>query len=80
MICRYLDYEDRKNLEALYAAGKSLADIANTLGVHLATIYRELARGNTGKLDENGRNKYSAELAQKNIQSSIKNRGRCKRA
>ncbi len=80
MTCRYLDYEDRKSLEALWVAGTSCTDIACKLGVHLATIYRELARGDTGKLDKNGRNEYSAELAQKNIQSSIKNRGRCKRA
>lgn len=80
MTCRYLTYEDRKNIEALYGAGESLADIASELGVHLATIYREMARGGTGELDGNGRNGYSAGLAQKNIQDSIKRRGRKKPA
>ena len=75
MTCRYLTYEDRKSIEALYTAGVSLADIASELGVHLATIYRELKRGGTGELDGNGRGGYSAELAQKTVQDSIKRRG-----
>ena len=75
MTCRYLTYEDRKSIEALYTAGVSLADIASELGVHLATIYRELTRGGTGELDGNGRGGSSAELAQKTVQDSIKRRG-----
>lgn len=75
MTCRYLTYEDRKSIEALYTAGVSLADIATELGVHLATIYRELTRGGTGELDGNGRGGYSAELAQKTVQDNIKRRG-----
>lgn len=75
MTCRYLTYEDRKSIESLYSAGASLADIASELGVHLATIYREMTRGGTGELDGNGRNGYSAELAQKTVQNSIKHRG-----
>lgn len=80
MTCRYLAYEDRKKLEALYSAGASLADIAAELGVHLATVYRELTRGATGELDKNGRSGYSAELAQKTVQDSIKRRGHKKAA
>ncbi len=80
MTCRYLTYEDRKSIEALYAAGVSLADIASELGVHLATIYREMTRGGTGELDGNGRSGYSAELAQKTVQNSIKRRGHRKPA
>ena len=80
MTCRYLTYEDRKSIEALYAAGVSLADIASELGVHLATIYREMTRGGTGELDGNGRSGYSAELAQKTVQDSIKRRGHRKPA
>ncbi len=80
MTCRYLTYEDRKSLEALYATGAALPDIAGKLGVHLATIYRELTRGGTGELDGNGRNGYSAGIAQRNIQDSIKRRGRKKPA
>jgi IS30 family transposase len=80
MTCRYLAYEDRKKIEALYSKGKTLTDIASELGVHLATIYREMTRGGTGELDGNGRSGYSAELAQKTVQDSIKRRGRKKPA
>lgn len=80
MNCRYLTFEDRKRLETLYKQGEKLSTIANSLGVHLATIYRELIRGDTGEIDENGRNEYSAKLAQKTIQNSIKRRGHRKHA
>lgn len=76
MTCRYLTFEDRKSLEALYAEGKELYEIADTLGVHLATIYRELIRGNTGELDKNGRSGYSADRAQQMLQRNLKRRGR----
>lgn len=75
MTCRYLTYEGRKNLEALYADGESLTDIASKLGVHLATVYRELTRGGTGELDNNGRCGYSAELGQKRVSENFKRRG-----
>lgn len=61
MTCRYLTFEDRKSIEALYAANTSLVEIASKLGVHLATIYREMTRGSTGELDNNGRSGYSIE-------------------
>lgn len=78
MACRYLTFEDRKNIEALYGANTSLVEIASKLGVHLATIYREIARGSTGELDNNGRSGYSAGIAQKTVQDSFKRRGRKK--
>ncbi len=68
MTCRYLTYEDRKSIAALYADGVALADIASALG------------GNTGELDGNGRSGYNAELAQRALQDSIKHRGRKKTA
>ena len=76
MKCRYLTFDDRKKIEALYVSGASLAAIADTLGVHLVTIYRELARGSCGDLDKNGREKYSAEAAQKAFLESMKRRGK----
>lgn len=80
MTCRYLTFEDRKSFEIIYSAGASLPDIAAELGVHLATVYRELTRGDTGVLDKNGRNGYEAQLAQKTVQESIKRRGHRKPA
>ena len=78
MKCRYLTFDDRKKIEALYVSGASLAAIADTLGVHLVTIYRELARGSCGDLDCNGREKYSAEAAQRAFIESVKRRGKAK--
>lgn len=78
MTFRYLTFDDRKKLENLYIHGEDLCTIANHIGVHLATIYRELMRGYTGELDINGRNGYSADIAQKTILTNLKHRGRKK--
>ncbi len=79
MKCRYLSYDDRKKFEALYAAGASLKAIAEALNVCLTTVYRELQRGKNGTdLDANGREKYSAEQAQKIFLESLKGRGKIK--
>ena len=59
-----------------YNAGATLPDIADTLGVHISTIYRELNRGSTGEIDANGRAGYDAELAQKTMLESLKRRGK----
>ena len=77
MTCRYLTYEDRKRLEARYTEGGSLPEIAAELGVHLATVYRELLRGDTGY---DGIRSYSADLAQRTFNKSLKQRGRKKPA
>ena len=73
---RYLTLADRETLEASYLKGARPQDIADTLGVHVATIYKELKRGDTGKLDGNMRQGYSATLAQYRLQQSFKCRGR----
>lgn len=76
MAYRYLTLEDRKAIEEQYSSGNRPLDIAISLGVHTATIYHELQRGSTGELDEHARPVYSADLAQKHVQESIKRRGR----
>ena len=76
MAVHFLNYEDRKSLEALYKKGEGLPTIAEELGVNLATIYREVSRGSTGELDGNGRYGYSAEIAQKAVQQNRKRCGR----
>lgn len=78
MAGRYLTFEDRKKLENLYETEESLPMIAKTLGVHLATIYRELDRGKTGVLNDNGQYEYRAEIAQMTVNESMKRRGRSK--
>lgn len=52
------------------------SSIAGVVGVSLATIYRELPRGYTGKRYPGGRKVYSAEKAQQTTNQNIKRRGR----
>ena len=58
---KHLSYSDRQEMEKLYLQGWHMNDIAAKLGVSLATVYHERARG------DNGRGGYSAELAQSKI-------------
>ena len=73
---RYLTLADREKLESHYLKGERPQDIADTLGVHVATIYKELKRGDTGDIDRNMRQGYSAKLAQLRLQKNFKCRGR----
>ena len=73
---KLLTYKDRKKLEEMYLNNERPSDIADKLGVHTATIYKELQQGDTGALDKNLRSEYSAELAQRKTTESLKNRGR----
>ncbi len=72
---KLLSYNDRKRIEAMYLSNEYLPDIAAKIGVHTATLYRELERGYTGELDKNLRSGYSADVAQRMITASLKNRG-----
>ena len=49
--------------------------IAEKVGYHVATIYRELQNGYNGTVDEYGRRVYSAEVAQRTFERNIKRRG-----
>ena len=53
-----IGFEDRKKIEALNAQGKTVDEMAMAIGVHSATMYRELARGG---------GPYKAEVAQHSI-------------
>ena len=46
-----LDQSDRRCIEKLFRAGKSKKEIAQIMGVHVSTIYRELKRGACTQLD-----------------------------
>lgn len=56
-----LKYEDRQTIERMSRNGSSILEIAETLGVHRDTIYKELARCGATQLT------YSAEAAQKAV-------------
>lgn len=58
-------YEERRKIENLYLAEKTVKEIADAIGKDISTVYRELRRGDTGQLDRNCNPQYSAELAQK---------------
>lgn len=73
---RYMTLADRQKLESLYLKGERVQDIADELGVHVATVYKELKRGDTGGLDRNMRTEYSATLAQRRLAENFKKRGR----
>lgn len=72
---RYLGPSERAEIERLHNGGAPVAVIAERLGSHRATIYRELQNGYTGAVDEYGRKVYSAEEAQRIFERNIKRRG-----
>lgn len=53
-----LRYSDRKTIEQMLKDGESVIVIAEALGVHRDTIYKELARSGAD------RNTYKADVAQ----------------
>ena len=64
-----VEFEDRKKIATMYAAGAIAADIARQIGVSATTIYAELKRGQDGvTLDKNFRPAYDPDLAQKRVQ------------
>lgn len=75
-----LTMSDRRTLAKMYADERSVLEIATKLGCHPQTIYDELKRGNTGKLDKNHRQEYDPELAQQTVQANIHRCGRRRRA
>ncbi|WP_367269113.1 helix-turn-helix domain-containing protein [uncultured Oscillibacter sp.] len=59
-----------------WEGGQSVRQIAQTMGVHETTIYRELRRGEAGTnvLDGNYRRRYDPELAQKRFMEHLYSR------
>ncbi len=55
---RRLNYEDRKRIEKMKESGERVTIIADTIGFHRATVYKELQRGGVP---------YRAEIAQKTV-------------
>lgn len=57
-VYKSITFDNRKKIAALYAKGMSISDISDEVGVALRTLYVELKRGATGKLDQNQRPAY----------------------
>ena len=70
-----LKYKDRLRISEMYLSEKSAMEIAVSVGASLNTIYVELQRGDTGKLDKNQRREYSPELAQRRVQEHVRRCG-----
>ena len=70
-----LKYKDRLRISEMYLCEKSAMEIAVSVGASLNTIYVELQRGDTGKLDKNQRREYSPELAQRRGQENVRRCG-----
>ena len=68
----YLTYDQRLTIERMIDKGFKPPTISHLIGVHLATLYRELKRGQI-----NGG--YSADVAQVHFNDHMKQRGRKKR-
>ena len=75
MACKYLDFQYRKKIAKMYQEEARVLDIAYKIGCHPATIYEELRRGDTGKLDKDQRPEYDPRLAQRTFQEAIRRRG-----
>ena len=75
MKLRPVTMEDRKTIKKMWDAGEKAEAIAVELGFSPSTIYCELNRGYTGKLNSSYRTEYDPELGERNYQVSISNRG-----
>ena len=69
MACKHLDFQDRKKIAKMYQEEARVLDIAYKIGCHPATIYEELRRGDTGKLDKNQRPEYDPRLPKRPFQA-----------
>lgn len=70
-VYKSITFDNRKKIAALYAKGMSISDISDEVGVALRTLYVELKRGATGKLDQNQRPAYA--LIDKQVRASVTN-------
>lgn len=64
----HLTYEQRLKIKQLLNLDSSKQAIADCMGVHISTIYREIARGNC-----NGQ--YDPDYAEKQYQANLKEKG-----
>lgn len=80
MVYKRMTMDDRRQIARLYGQEVRVTEIANKVGCHPATVYEELKRGATGRLDKRQRPEYDPELAQRRAQEAIRRRGNRKDA
>lgn len=67
-----IQYDDRKVIQQMCKAGISTAEIAQAIGVHRSSLYREYKRCG---LNYNSRFLYNADVAQRHVFDMPKNNG-----
>ena len=75
---RVVDDGVRSEIARLYRDGRKVGDIADAVGLHETSVYRELNRGMTDKLDANGRFEYDIDKARLDAARARANKGRYK--
>ncbi len=73
---KLLTYDERRQIERLYAQGDRIEDISFFLRKSQTCIRKELAKGCTGQLDANQRPGYSATIGQRVTNENVRRRGR----
>lgn len=74
---RHLSFTDRLRIDANIRAGKSAKEVADIIGVHVSTIYRELQRGQYEHLnsDYTTEIRYSPDIADEKYRENLKAKG-----
>lgn len=75
---KHLSYNDRLKIEAMDNAGRTPKEIAEKLGVHISTIYRELKRGRYEHLngeDWTTDERYSPDIAEEAYRANLAAKG-----
>ena len=75
---KVMDDEVRMEIARLYKDGWKVGDIADAVGLHETSVYRELNRGMTDKLDANGRFEYDIDKARLDAARARANKGKFK--
>lgn len=74
---KHLTFSDRLKIEAWQRVGTTPQQMAEELGVHISTIYRELKRGNYEHLnsDYTTEQRYSPDIAEDKYQANLRAKG-----
>lgn len=77
MAYKHLTFSDRLKIEAWQKVGTSPRVMAEKLGVHISTIYRELKRGQYEHLNSNytTEQRYSPDIAEEKNQANLRAKG-----
>lgn len=75
---RLMDDTMRGTIAEMYRAGSRVPEIAAAVGLHETSVYREINRGLTDELDENGRFIYDPDKARLDAALARRNKGKLK--